>query len=285
MPTQAQINAGDFLIQCLDVLVDPTEEALPTDDPNLGPLILDPSSNNNADGYGDRNPGRMVRAGGSGIGLTRESHNPLKAVDDFITVDVGSGVTFANVLDNDFYTGTPTIVITSGPILSGATAAVSFSGDGINYTAPSTGSGGQDIIGYKLTASGSRGSESAKLYVAVVASNDPHIGGIYILTNMGRHPVPSEPNGWTDQIPAIVSSWKGGSNVAVTFSFQQTSTLPYGPDSENPPCVDINVDDATYAIIDNWVGLAIPLPGSTATLTLTAYDAGSNSYSGTMTFM
>lgn len=284
MPTQAQINAGDFLIQCLDVLVDPTEEALPVDDPNLGPLILDPSSNNNADGYGDRNPGRMVRAGGSGIGLTRESHNPLKAVDDFITVDVGSGVTFANVLDNDFYTGTPTIVITSGPILSGATAAVSFSGDGINYTAPSTGSGGQDIIGYKLTASGSRGSESAKLYVAVVASNDPHPGGVYTLTGMGRHPVNSEPNGWTDQLPSTVSSWNGGSGVAVTFSFQPTSGGPFGPDSTSPPTIDVTVDDATYAIIDDWVQAEIALPGSTGTLTLGSYDAPSNSYSGTMTF-
>lgn len=65
-----QLPSGHHVVQHLTVVVDPQEPGLLTDDDVDGgspyPEVLDPSTNNNAAGYGDRNPGRYVRVGGSG---------------------------------------------------------------------------------------------------------------------------------------------------------------------------------------------------------------------------
>lgn len=62
--------AGTHLIQHLDVIVDPTVDALPADFDNTGPTPTYPDPTEAA-----RNPfGRLVRYGGSGVGLLR--HKP-----------------------------------------------------------------------------------------------------------------------------------------------------------------------------------------------------------------
>lgn len=166
----------EFLIQCLDILIDPTTEALPIDlGTNDLDLIEDPSSNNNARGLGDRNPlypngsRRRVRRGGSGIQPNRNQHNPLRAYDDFDTAVIGGDPIQVDVLANDTYTGQPTIEIISGPVGRGATATVSGGGNEslIVYTPPPRGNGGQDRIRYRLRATGNRGSSVATLRITV----------------------------------------------------------------------------------------------------------------------
>lgn len=180
MPSQADINAGLYLIQCLEVIVDPTTEALPIDFGTNIPLVTDPSSNFNARGLGDRNPlykgvRRQVRRGGSGVQPTREQHAPLRARDNINSAEVGGSVVQSDVLLNDDYTGQPTITIISGPRLSGASASVSGNGNEslIDYTPPATGSGGQDSIRYRLRATGNRGSAIATLRINVTGTSPP----------------------------------------------------------------------------------------------------------------
>lgn len=60
----AMVGGNDSLIQMLDYIVDPTTPALLTSDDLTGATIDDPSDNPTGD---LRNPGRRIRAGGSGV--------------------------------------------------------------------------------------------------------------------------------------------------------------------------------------------------------------------------
>jgi len=193
MPSQADINAGLYLIQCLEVIVDPTTEALPIDFGTNIPLVTDPSSNNNARGLGDRNPlykgvRRQVRRGGSGVQPTRKQHAPLTARDNTNSAEVGGAVVSSDVLLNDTYTGEPTITIVAGPVLAGASARVTGGGNEslIEYTPPATGDGGQDRIRYRLRATGNRGSALATLRITVTATGpQTNTFGPYTAQTMG----------------------------------------------------------------------------------------------------
>jgi hypothetical protein len=70
---------GANLIQHLNYVVDPQEAALLTGfDPVAGgATIADPSTNDPSDPFGQRNPGRAVRPGGSGSGLNRHRYRRL----------------------------------------------------------------------------------------------------------------------------------------------------------------------------------------------------------------
>ena len=176
-PAVLDVGALDFplVVQHLNVIVDPTEEGLPSDN-SIGPfdtdvpLVDDPSTNN----LSDRVPaGRKVRDGGSG-NQPNGKMGP-DAVDDDLTLEVGDAAEEVDVLANDAYTGKPSVTIISGPTLDGASAKVVGTGASakIKYTPPATGDGGADVIVYKLTASGNYGSATARLRVTVNTEAPP----------------------------------------------------------------------------------------------------------------
>lgn len=94
-----QVPGGASVIQHLTVVVDPQAPFLLADDqtdhsPFPYPETLDPSTNNNAAGYGDRNPGRFVRGGGSGRPQYRHPMPPSDEITVVSTDGVGDGVVF-----------------------------------------------------------------------------------------------------------------------------------------------------------------------------------------------
>lgn len=283
--------AGPRLIQCLEPLIDPTTEALPVDFGTGIPLVTDPSTNNNARGLGDRNPlypngqRRKVRRGGSGVQPNRKQHNPFVARDDSDSAEVGGSQINTNVLANDTYTGTPAIVIISGPTLSGASASVSGGGNEsqIDYTPPATGSGGQDRIRYRLTATGARGSKIATLRINVTATGP---AGVY------DEPSPM-PSGafWVlggEDVPGI----NFGGTVSGTGSLTFSAAFLYPTTPASPPTpvpgqvyLVIGVDelDALVSQLEDDFGPApASMEGASFTIEVTSDTETNGTYPATI---
>lgn len=218
-------------IQMLDLIVDPEAYATLTDDGVDGqtPPGTPGSEGGGLDSGGVLDPrtGHYVRHGGSGARNTGAKVLPT-AVNDSLDTTVGASSTDVNVLVNDTYSGTPSIVIISGPLLPGATAVVVGTGASsrVRYTPPSGGGAQADEIVYRLRATGNangsgnlRQRDTATLFVTVADNTpDPHVGGSYHVTNK-----------------AYTSTDDGcyGGRFIGAFSWPQRTTVAGDPDT-NP---------------------------------------------------
>lgn len=277
------------MIQCLDVLVDPTLEALPVDEgTNNIDLITDPSTNNNAAGYGERNPlykgvRRLVRDGGSGSQPNRKQHFPFRALDDSASAEIGDVTpTQIDVLLNDTFTGQPNIRIISGPIGVGATAVVTGGGNEslIAYTPPASGGPGQDRLRYRLTANRSRGSQTATVRINVTRPDPVGPDGwpgtapgsqfwYYKITNIYTYP-PTNPGYrvWWDVVDSLTGARKFSGDLegypAVFITDHGSLSFPSNESlNGNHPAVyfRVPVGDGTY-VLDVSYASAFNIPGT-----------------------
>ena len=152
------------LIQHLNIIVDPTVDATLAVQDDITGTVIDPSD-------GDRNRGRYIRKGGSGIQPKRGvPRNPPTAVDDFAECTVGDVSVDIIPIVNDTYLGVPTIVLgVPSPSLLGGTIGTTGSGltFTVTYTPPSSGNGGLIVIPYTLTSIGNQGKSKANINITV----------------------------------------------------------------------------------------------------------------------
>lgn len=129
-----QLPTGVHVIQHLNVLVDPEEPGLLLDGtfPITG-YQLDTSTNNNALGYGNRNPGRYIRTGGSGKPQDRKPKkqinsgtynfhvNGIVGGDGQFVMDARFGPSGNGPFNNQPYTifCVPVAPVTPGPLAPG----------------------------------------------------------------------------------------------------------------------------------------------------------------------
>lgn len=246
-----RVGGIDGPIQHLNYIVDPTTAALLTkfeqDDAvaNPGDYVADPSTNNDAGGVTDpdnpdtRNPSRSVPPDGSGVPPNRDvgdegddGGNPPTARADTAEAVVGGPAVEIDVLLNDDYLGTPTITISSGPtaaLTHGSSVTIEGVGSASRmvYTPGPVGSGYDDEVGYRLSATGNSGT-SGNIVRITVSPEDTTPAGLEITDifvgptfNVGKFTVL-----FTPQVPDSVS---GG-----TF-FNQTT-------GREIPIVDRGVD-------------------------------------------
>jgi hypothetical protein len=131
-----QLPSGAHLIQHLNYVVDPQEAALLT---GFDPLdgggqggVPDPSTNDPSDPFGQRNPGRQVRTGGSGIGLNRHKYTKAKPTPTITPKNITKGQGVAYVFTGTEFTATgllPGDQIVSVTLTSAGTPAGAAPGD------------------------------------------------------------------------------------------------------------------------------------------------------------
>lgn len=267
-PAPGRMKAGpSFLVQHIDLVIDPQADALlmagdPFNDPFAPGTWQDITDN--PVGEPIRNPvypwtglTRYLRFGGSGAQPNRNA--PPRAANDAISCEVGDGAQTVNVLANDKYTGTPTIVVTNRVRLAGATVSVSGTGASsrIVYTPPSTGNGGTDVIWYKLTATQNTSYSKAALTVTVTKpTENPALGdhhGLAIIQGPDSFSFEfDDDNGdvWT-------GDWGTGVPILTHTAAGNTFT--------------INLDPSPYIT-----------GGARFVVTLTSYNSGTSTYEGSM---
>lgn len=145
-------------IQMLDFIVDPTVDAILTDD-GLGGQTP-PGEGGWEDSSGvvnPRYPTRKVRRKGSGMKPRGRGTVKLlaTAVDDELEVDFGDGPTDVDVLANDTYSGTPRIIIIDPPANGTARVVGRGSASRIRYRPPAHGDDTLvDVVTYQVRATG-----------------------------------------------------------------------------------------------------------------------------------
>lgn len=284
-------------IQLLDILIDPVAFAFLTDDGVDGQSP--PISGgywNSSNGVLDPRTGKYVRPGGSGVPPQQAGAKVLpNAVNDTLTVNIGDSATPANVLANDTYSGTPSILILSGPLLDGATAVVTGTGTSsrISYTPPSSGSANlSDEIVYRLRATGNangsgnlRQRDTATLFVNVVAFNpNLQIGHTYSI-QATQYVILGSAN----YELRVTGSAPGTSILTVRYNSDQNTPIPPLVPPAAPPSAFVVIPDAQDLAL--YAAIAVADPGGSGilsppmgyTLTITGNQDASGAFTGTVT--
>lgn len=270
-------------IQMLNVVVDPTTVAFLTDDGLQGqtPPGEPGSSGGGLDSGGTLDPrtGRYVRNGGSGTRYQTTKTLP-HAVNDSLTTSIGSSFSDVDVLANDTYVGTPSIIILDYPVNGTARVVGTGAASRIRYTPPTTGGQVGDTVRYRLRATGNargsgvfNGPDTAQLFVNVTADTFP-ADGTY----------PTTANSWRSQEGDF------GLRVSTTLgalAFADTDDGPYPPPTPEPGVTFLLLGDTDFGNLETAL---LPFPQSVPisppvamTFTIAGTDPSSGAYNASVT--